>query len=81
MSFSILVNGVPTTHFRPSRGLKQGNPLSFFFFLFVSQALSYLLLDAQAKSLIQGIKISQCAPAVVDVLFTVDTLLFARATR
>lgn len=43
--------------------------------------LSYLLSDAHSKGLIQGIKVSQYAPIIVDILFADDTLLFTRATR
>lgn len=81
ISFSILINGIPDAPFHPSWGLRQGDILLPYLFLFVSQAFSYLLSNAHSKGLIHSIKISQSAPSIVDVLFTDDTLLFAQATR
>lgn len=79
VSFSILSNGVPSAPFVPSRDIRQGDPLSPYLLLFIFQALSYLLFSAYARGLLHGIKISRYAPAITDILFADDTLLFARA--
>lgn len=76
-----MVNGQPITPFLPFRGLRQGDPLSPYLFLFVSQVLSYLLSDVHATSFFGGIRIAQMAPSLLDVLFADETLLFARASR
>lgn len=47
MKFSALVNGVLTMPFSPCSRLKQRDPLSPYLFLYVSQALSYLITSAK----------------------------------
>ena len=42
-TFSILINGVPTGHITPSRGIQQGDPISPYLFLFCSEGLSGVL--------------------------------------
>ena len=53
-SFSMSVNGSPSPHFKASRGLCQGDPLSLFLFTIVEEALSALLMKAKVIGLIEG---------------------------
>eukprot|EP00253_Pinus_taeda_P029050 PITA_29050 len=52
-SFSILLNGAPSRLFTPSKGLRQGNPLSPFLFVLMMEGLGRAIKMANAKGRIQ----------------------------
>ena len=49
MSYSILVNGEPKGLIKPSRGLRQGDPLSLYLFLFCVEGLNAIIRGATLK--------------------------------
>ena len=77
--YSVCLNGVPLESFQPSRGLRQGDPLSLYLFLFVADALSYALQKDVKDNIIEELKISRHAPRISHLLFADDALLFFRA--
>ena len=79
-TFAILVNVQPSKTFTPSRGLRQGDPLSPFLFILCVEGMSALLIDAGEKKMIHGIKIGKKVSPISHLLFADDSLLFARAT-
>jgi len=79
VSYSILVNGQPTDILTPSRGLRQGDPLSPYLFLICTEGLAALIKDAVAKREIHGVKVSRSAPSVTHLFFADDSLMFTRA--
>lgn len=79
VNFKLLVNGNIAGGFRPTRGLKQGDPLSPFLFITLSELLSRLLLKASQQGVIHGVKLGRSAPAIEHLLFANDVLLFCRA--
>ncbi|XP_016743160.2 uncharacterized protein [Gossypium hirsutum] len=68
-------------NFLPSRGLRQGDPLSMFLFLLCGEGLSSLMQLARTRNIIKGVKVSQSGPTISHLLFTDDCILFAEATE
>ncbi|KAL6128930.1 hypothetical protein ACLB2K_072283 [Fragaria x ananassa] len=80
VSFSIVLNGCPGKSFLPGRGLRQGDPLSPYLFLIISEVLSVRLTRAvQDKSLL-GIKLCRRGPTLSHMFFADDALFFLKAT-
>ncbi|WKA01914.1 hypothetical protein VitviT2T_020163 [Vitis vinifera] len=81
-SFSLLINGSPSSFFRSSRGLRQGNPLSPYLFLLAMEALSQLLSRARNGNFISGFRVGGRGSEglfVSHLLFADDTLIFCDA--
>eukprot|EP00253_Pinus_taeda_P011321 PITA_11321 len=79
-SFSILVNGSPSETFTPSRGIKQGDPLSPFLFVILMEGLSRLIHKAKEEGNIRGLRPLHSSPATTHQQFMDDTLLHGTPT-
>ncbi|XP_028113945.1 uncharacterized protein LOC114311986 [Camellia sinensis] len=79
VTFAVVVNGVVRTTFIPSRGIRQGEPLSPYLFLLVIEVLSKLLQKSLAAGKFSGIKISRGCPVLSHLFFADDALLFFKA--
>ena len=74
-SFSILLNGSPSKSFRPSRGLKQGDPLSPFLFIVIMEGLGKAITSAKTEGTIHGLKLTQEGNTLTHQQFVDDTML------
>lgn len=81
VSYSVLINGKIGNDFKPSRGLRQGDPLSPFLFLLYGEGLSILMNKALNEGLLKGAKASRSGPPITHLLFADDCLLFGEATE
>jgi hypothetical protein len=73
--FSIPVNGVPSQPFSPTRGIRQGDPLSpFLFFIMVEGLECYIKPSIQNRSL-QGLPLNGLQPTATHIQFFDDTFL------
>ncbi|XP_021836344.2 uncharacterized protein [Spinacia oleracea] len=80
VSFAFKINGRISGSVTPSRGLRQGDPISPYLFLIVADAFSTLIAKAAREKLIHGVKICNGAPRVSHLFFADDSILFAKAT-
>ncbi|OMO96348.1 reverse transcriptase [Corchorus capsularis] len=67
-------------NFDPSRGIRQGDPLSPYLFLFCMEGFSSLIQHTERSKVVQGVSIVRASPRVSHLLFADDSLLFLRAS-
>ena len=79
ISYAVMINGSPSNFFIPTRGVRQGCPLSPFIFLLVAEALSRIVLNAKAEGKIKDIKVTKPEEAT-HTLFVDDVLLFGEGS-
>ncbi|XP_019175849.1 PREDICTED: uncharacterized protein LOC109171175 [Ipomoea nil] len=77
--YRVLVNGRPSEEIVPTRGLRQGDPLSPYLFIICAEGLSLVLQDSQAKGRIHGCRVARGAPPISHLFFADDSLLFFKA--
>ena len=78
--YSVLIDGEPKGYIRPSRGIRQGDPLSPYLFLLCAEGLIALIRQAERMGNITGVSISRGGPRVSHLLFADDSLLFCQAS-
>ena len=81
VTYSFLINGSPRGMVLPSRGIRQGDPLSPYIFILCSEVLSGLCNKAQAEGRIQGIRVARGCPRINHLLFADDTMFFLKVSR
>jgi hypothetical protein len=79
VSYSVRFNSQMTEGFIPTRGIRQGDPLSPYLFLLCAEGLSSGLLHAEEIGGIEGVKVCRNAPSVSHLLFVDDSLILLKA--
>lgn len=80
VSYSVLVNGKPRAIITPTRGFRQGDPLSSYLFFLCAKGLSSLLNQAENSEKLHGATVKKGGISINHVLFADDCVLFCKAT-
>lgn len=75
---SFLINGHPIPYFQPPRGLKQGDTLSPYIFLFIMEYFTMLFHHNLFVDKPLGIKIGKHCPPLPLILFANDCIIFSK---
>ena len=80
-SFSIRINGKAYGNIMPSRGIRQGDPLSPYLFLICAKGFTSLLAKAELDGRLHGVAVYRNAPCITNLLFADDSLIFCQANN
>ncbi|GAU43015.1 hypothetical protein TSUD_28340 [Trifolium subterraneum] len=79
VNYSVLMNYDRVDPISPGRGLRQGDPLSPYLFILVTECLTALIHQSVGRGDIHGVRICRGAPEVSHLLFADDCFLLCRA--
>ncbi|KAL0439452.1 UNVERIFIED_CONTAM: putative mitochondrial protein [Sesamum latifolium] len=81
VSFSFMLNGSNFGHIRPKRGIRQGDPLSPYLFLFCAEVFSRMIQYEESRGTLKGVAVRRNGPRISHLFLhdADDTLLFVQA--
>lgn len=79
ISYFVVVNGNLVGKIFPSRGIRQEDPISPYFFLLCARSLSSLLQHAENIGVISGVPTSVKGSKLSHLFFAYDNLIFCKA--
>ena len=79
VQFSILLSGGQCPSFIPSRGIRQGDPISPYLFILGSEVLCRLINKEISPGRLSAIKVSGNAPSISKLCYADDLILFCKA--
>ena len=80
-SFSVRINGKSYRNIKPSRGIRQGDPLSPYLFLICAEGFTSLLAKVGLDGRLHGVAVCRNAPRITNLLFADDSLIFCWANN
>ena len=78
ITYSIKINGISRGHIIPSRGIRQGDPLSPYIFLLCAKGLFALIQLVVDKGQMEGVKIYRGGPRLSHLFLADDSLIFCK---
>lgn len=80
-SMQVLWNGSPSKKFFPTRGIRQGDPISPYLFVLCVERLAQAIILSSRVCHWEPIQINQSCPPLTPLFFVDDLLLFSQANR
>ncbi|KAL9680585.1 hypothetical protein QQ045_018466 [Rhodiola kirilowii] len=81
VTYQVKVNEQVSGSIKPGRGLRQGDPLSRYLFLLVSEVLSTKMTSAVDTKILSGVKLGRQGPNISHLFFADDAIFFIRANK
>ena len=78
VEYRVRINAEESESFKPTRGLRQGDPLSPYLFLLCTEGLTSLLSHAVWSDELKGVQVCRDAPTISNLLFADDSLILMR---
>ena len=78
MSYSILKNSVAYGCIKPTRGIRQGDPLSPYLFLLCAEGFSSMICQAAKRQMLSGVSICRGCPMVTTCFLRMTASYFVR---
>ncbi|KAF7812710.1 RNA-directed DNA polymerase [Senna tora] len=78
--FRLLWNGGKTDEFSPTRGLRQGDPLSPYIFVLCMEKLAHLIQERVDENSWHTMRAGRSGPSISHLVFADDIILFSEAT-
>ncbi|KAA3460385.1 reverse transcriptase [Gossypium australe] len=80
VSYTVVTNGKNREEFRPTRGLRQGDPLSLYLFLICAEGFSRLIELAKREGRLLGERVGRSHISITHLFFADDSVLFGEAS-
>ncbi|KAJ1695019.1 hypothetical protein LUZ63_011717 [Rhynchospora breviuscula] len=78
---SININGRGDGFITPTRGLRQGCPMSPYAFIMAMELMSRMLDQAEKEGIIKGVKLAHSGPTITHLLYADDLVLMGNTSR
>ncbi|CAN1177768.1 LINE-1 retrotransposable element ORF2 protein [Linum perenne] len=75
-SYTVSINGFRHGSIKPTRGLRQGDPLSSLLFAICTEGFAGLINHALHQGTLKGVKIGRSTPVISHLFFADDSFLF-----
>lgn len=80
VTYSYLVNDSVYGEVQPSRGIRQGDPMSPYLFILCGEVLSGLCKNTARDGSLQGVRVARGCPRINHLLFADDTMFFCQSS-
>ena len=80
VQYKVLINGEASHSFKPSCGIRQGDPLSPYIFVLCMEKLSHLITQKVSLGLWKCVKVSRGGPSISHLFFADVILIFCKAS-